>query len=47
MADILVEFMKVINIPSAHFFGAVEGGMYSMSIAQLYPDRVKSLTLCS
>jgi len=47
MADVLIEFMKVINVESAHFVGAAEGGIYSMSIAQLYPDKVKSLTLCS
>jgi len=47
MADVIGEFMKVMNIENAHFVGAAEGATYAMSISQLYPERVKSLTLCS
>ena len=47
MTDVICEFMKVLKIDSAHFCGAAEGAIYSMCMSQLYPDRVKSLTLCS
>ena len=47
MADIICEFLKIMEIESAHFIGAAEGGTYAMCISQLYPSRVKSLTLCS
>ncbi|MEX1378192.1 MAG: alpha/beta hydrolase [Eubacteriales bacterium] len=46
-ADLIYEFMKVQKIDSAHFFGVAEGGIYALCISQLYPERVKSLTLCS
>ncbi len=47
MADILNEFMKTIEVNSAHFVGAAEGAIYAMCMSQLYPEKVKSLTLCS
>lgn len=47
MADVIVEFMKVMNIENAHFVGAAEGATYAMSICQLHAEKVKSLTLCS
>lgn len=47
IADILDTFLEFKNIPSAHFFGVAEGGTYSMCFAELYPDRVKTLTLVS
>ena len=47
MADVLAEFMNTINVEAAHFIGAAEGATYAMCISQLYPEKVKSLTLCS
>jgi len=47
MADVINEFMLSKGISQAHFVGAAEGAVYSMCMAQLYPKKVKSLTLCS
>jgi len=47
IADIINEFMISKDIKQAHFVGSAEGAVYSMCMAQLYPKKVKSLTLCS
>ncbi len=47
MADVINEFLITKDIKQAHFVGAAEGATYAMCLAQLYPKKVKSLTLCS
>ena len=46
-ADIVIQFMDAMSIPSATLFGHSMGGQISMTASLAYPDRVDRLVLVS
>lgn len=44
-ADLLIEWLNLLEIESAHWVGHDMGGNIALQIAQRYPERVLSLTL--
>jgi len=47
MAEDAAAGMKALGIKSAYVFGASQGGMIALYIAEHYPELVKSLAVCS
>jgi pimeloyl-ACP methyl ester carboxylesterase len=47
LATVLANFLDKVGVPSAHIIGAKTGGVIAMQFAAAYPQKTRSLILCS
>jgi pimeloyl-ACP methyl ester carboxylesterase len=45
--DDMVGFLDALGLERVHYIGESAGGVFGMAFAARYPDRLKSLTICS